>query len=178
MVGEIVFVVDGSVPPDEAAMLAHGLLPNASEILILRVVPQLPLAWIAWPAFPDSSEDLAKASDYVARVGEGLRARGWNVTTKVYFSPLSAAEVDREILKLAEALRPDLICLAMERGSVRANIVREAVVPVLVAKSPSNGGDTTGLKEKPGVQRKPAAVHPALLLKPAAVLVFRHAGIL
>jgi len=71
-----------------------------------------------------------------------------------------------------------LICLAMECGSVRANIVCETAVPVLVTKSPSDAGDTTGLKEKHRVQREPVAVHRALLLKPAAALVFRHAGIL
>lgn len=178
MIGRVLFVVDGSVPSDEAATLAHGLLPQASEIVVLQVVPQLPYAWTAWPAFPDSGEELAKASLYVAEAGNKLEARNWHVSTKVYFSPLSALEVDREILKLAETLRPDLICLAMERGSVRARIVREAVVPVLVTKSLSSGGDTTGLGEKRRAQREPVAVHRALLLKPAAALVFRHAGIL
>ena len=178
MIGKVLFVVDGSVPPGEAATLAHGLLPRASEVRVLQVVPQFPYAWTAWPAFPDPAEDLAKAWDYVTGVREGLHTLGWNVSTKVYFSPLSAAEVDREILKLAETLRPDLICLAMERGNVRANIVREAVVPVLVAKSPSPGGERTALREKRRAQREPVAVHRGLLLKPAAALVFRHAGIL
>ena len=178
MIGTVLFAVDGTVPPDVATALAHGLLPKATEILVLQVVPHLPQAWTAWPAFPDPSVDLAKASDYVSAVAEGLKARGWNASTKVSFSPLSAGEIDREVLKLGETLRPDLICLAMERGSVRASIVREAVVPVLVAKSPSPEGDTTGLREKRRAQREPVVVHRALLLKPAAALVFRDAGIL
>jgi nucleotide-binding universal stress UspA family protein len=178
VIGKVLFVADGSVPPDAAATSAHGLLPRAAEVLILQVVPQLPYAWTAWPAFPDSGEDLARASLYVAEVGKDLEARGWHVSTKVYFSPLSAAEVDREILTLAETLRPDLICLAMERGRVRASIVREAAVPVLVTKSPSRGRDRTGLREKRKAQREPVAVHRGLLLKPAAALLFRRAGIL
>ncbi len=178
MVGKILLVVDGTVPSNEAATLAHGLLPKAAEIVILQVVPQLPRAWTAWPAFPDPGEDLAKASDYVSAVREALQARGWNVSTKVYFSPLSAAEVDREILKLAETMRPDLTCLAMERGSVRAGIVREAVMPVLVAKFPLCGDDTAGPREKPRMHREPVLIHRGLLLKPAAALLFRHAGIL
>jgi nucleotide-binding universal stress UspA family protein len=178
MVGKVLFVVDGSVPSDEAVTLAHGLLPQASEVLILQVVPQLPRAWTAWPAFPDPAEDLAEASVYVLEVGEELEARGWNVSTKVSFSPLGAAEIDREILKLAETLRPDLICLAMERGSVRAAIVREAAVPVLVAKSPSGDRNGTGRREKTGGQREPVAVPRMPLLRPAAALLFRQAGIL
>ena len=178
VIGKVLFVVDGSVPSDEAATLAHGLLPQASEVVILQVVPQLPYAWTAWPSFPDSGEELANASLYVAEAGKKMEARGWHVNTKVYFSPLSVAEVDREILKLAETLRADLICLAMERGSVRGSIVREAPVPVLVAKSPSRGNGAAGRREKPRAQREPVAVHRRLLLKPVAAVVFRHAGIL
>jgi nucleotide-binding universal stress UspA family protein len=178
MIDKVLFVVDGSVPSDEAATLAHGLLPRASEVLILQVVPQLPYAWTAWPASPDPGEDLAKASAYVSEVGKQLEARGWHVSTKVYFSPLSAAEMDREILKLASGLRPDLICLAMERGGVRANIVREAGVPVLVAKSPSRDDGTAGLREQRRTVREPATVHRRLFLNPAAALIFRRAGIL
>jgi nucleotide-binding universal stress UspA family protein len=178
VVGKVLFAVDGAVPSGEAATLAHGLLPKASEILILRAVPQLPRAWTAWPAFPDPAEDLVKASVYVSEVGEELEARGWNVSTKVSFSPLGAAEIDREILKLAETFRPDLICLAMERGSVRAAIVREAVVPVLVAKSPSGDRNGTGRREKTGGQRELVAVPRMFLLRPAAALLFRQVGIL
>ncbi len=51
MVGKVLFAVDGSVASLEAAALAHDLLPKAGEILIFQVVPQLPYAWNAWPAF-------------------------------------------------------------------------------------------------------------------------------
>ena len=178
MVSKILFVVDGSLPCDELPTLAHRLLPEAPEVLILQVVPQLPRAWIAWPAFPDPAEEVAKATEYVSGIREGLHTLGWNVGTKVYFSPLSAGEMDREILKLAETLQPDLICLAMERGSVRAAIVRKASVPVLVANSPSPDGKTEGLREQRRAQREPVAVHRAILVKPAAALLFRRAGIL
>lgn len=178
MVGKVLFVVDGSVPSREAATLAHGLLPKAAEVLILQVVPQLPYAWTAWPAFPDSAEDLANAWEYVSEVGNDLEAQGWNVSTKVHFSVLSAAEMDREILKLAEALRPDMICLAFAQGSVTATIVREAVVPVLVAKPSTSGADSTGRRVRRRESPEPALLHRALLLNPAGALVFREAGIL
>ncbi len=178
MVGKVLFVVDGSVPSREAATLAHGLLPKAAEVLILQVVPQLPYAWTAWPAFPDSAEDLAKAWEYVSEVGNDLKAQGWNVSTKVHFSVLSAAEMDREILKLAENLRPELICLAVARGSVIASIARKAVMPVLVAKPSSPGDDTPGRRVRRREYLEPALVHRALLLNPAGALVFRQAGIL
>ncbi len=86
--------------------------------------------------------------------------------------------MDREILRLAETFRSDLICLAMQRGRVRAGIVRETAVPVLVTNSASRGRDRTGLREKRKAQREAVAVHRGLLLKPAAALLFRRAGIL
>lgn len=178
MVGKVLFVVDGSVPAHEAATLAHGLLPKASEVLVLQVVPQLPSAWTAWPAFPDAGEDLAKAAAYVAAVAHDLEAQGWNVTTKVHFSLLTAAEVDREVLKLTESLRPDLICLALPGGGVTASIVREAAVPVLVAKRSAPESETPGHRAKRREAAEPALVHRALLLNPAGATVFRGAGIL
>jgi nucleotide-binding universal stress UspA family protein len=178
MVSKILYAVDGTLPPEEAVTVVHGLLSKTSEIVILQVVPQLPHAWTAWPAFPDPGEDLAKASDYVGEVSQGLLARGWNVVTKIHFSPLSAAEVDQEILRLAATLRPDLICLAMERGSEKGNIVREALVPVLVARSPSDADATKGLRKRHSMRREPVAAHRMLLLKPAGALIFREAGIL
>ena len=178
MVSRVLFAVDGSMPPDDAAALAHGLLPKATEILILQVVPQLPYAWNAWPAFPDTTEDLARAWGYVSEVGDHLEAQGWNVTTKVHFSPLSAAEMDREILHLADTLWADLICLALTRGRVAASIVSKALMPVLVARPLSRGDDTEGLREQKREYLDPGLVHRTLLLNPAAALIFRHAGIL
>lgn len=178
MVGKVLFVVDGSVPSCEVTTLADGLLPKAAGILILQVVPQLPYGWIAWPAFPDAGEDLAKASVYVSEVSKDLEAQGWNVSTKIHFSVLSAAEMDQEILKLAETLRPDLICLVLEQGSVTASIVREAATPVLVAKQSSRSADTAGRRVRTSEYLEPAFVHRSLLLNPLAALVFRYAGIL
>ncbi|MGH7412305.1 MAG: universal stress protein [Candidatus Methylomirabilis sp.] len=178
MVGRILFVVDGSVPPREAAALAHGLLPKATEISVLQVVPQLPYAWNAWPAFPNASEDLGRAWAYVSEVGDDLGALGWTVSTRVFFSVLSAAEMDQEVLKLAETVRPDLICLALEGGSVTERIVRGALTPVLVAKPLSHRDDSEGLRERAREYLQPGLVHRMLLLNPAAALVFRHAGIL
>ncbi len=178
MVGKVLFVVDGSAPSREAATLADGLLPKATEVVILQVVPQLPSAWTAWPAFPDPAEDLGKAAAYVAEVAHELEAQGRNVNTRVHFSVLSAAEMDREVLKLAERFRPDMICLALAQARVTAGIVREAVVPVLVAKPTSPGEDTTGRRVQRREAPQPALVHRALLLNPAGALVFRQAGIL
>ncbi len=177
MVGRVLFVVDGSVPPREAAALAHGLLPKTTEIFVLQVVPQLPYAWNVWPAFPNPSEDLARAWAYVSEVGDDLEAQGWTVSTRVYFSVLSAAEMDQEVLKLAETVRPDLICLALERGSVTANIVRRALSPVLVAKPLSRGDHTEGLRDRARDYLQ-GLVHRMVLLNPAAALVFRQSGIL
>ncbi len=178
MVSRVLFVVDGSVPAREAATMAHGLLPKATEVLILQVVPQLPCAWTAWPAFPDASEDLGKAWAYVSEVGEALEGQGWNVSARVHFSVLSAAEMDREVLKLTEGIRPDLICLAVAAKSVTASIVREAPMPVLVAKPASPGADAGGHPVRRRESPQPALVHRALLLNPAGALVFRRAGIL
>lgn len=178
MVGKVLFVVDGSVPSQEAAALAHGLLPKTTEVLVLEVVPQLPCAWTAWPAFPDPVEDLATASRYVAEVAGALAAYGWNAGTTVHFSVLSAAEMDREILKLAEGLRPDMICLALGPGRVPEGIVRKATVPVLVAKPAASGADPTGRRVPRREALEPALLHRALLLNPAGALVFRRAGIL
>ncbi len=177
MVSRVLFVVDGSLPADEAAALAHGLLPKAAEIFVLQVVPQLPYAWNAWPAFPNPSEDLGRAWAYVSEVGDDLEAQGWTVSTRVYFSVLSAAETDQEILRLAGTVRPDLICLALERGSVTANIVRKASTPVLVAKPLSRGDDTEGLRHR-AREYLGGLAHRMLLLNPVAALVFRQSGIL
>lgn len=177
MVGRVLFAVDGSVPPREAAALAHGLLPKAIEIVVLQVVPQLPYAWNAWPAFPNPSEDLARAWAYVSEVGDDLEAQGWTVSARVFFSVLGAAEIDQEILNLAKTVRPDLICLALERGSVTAGIVRGALTPVLVAKPLARGDDSEGLRDR-ARECLEGLVHRMLLLNPAAALVFRHAGIL
>ncbi|HYB74045.1 MAG TPA: hypothetical protein VED18_11795 [Candidatus Sulfotelmatobacter sp.] len=178
MVGRVLFVVDGSVPSREAATMAHGLLPKATEVLILQVVPQLPSAWTAWPAFPDAAEDLGRAWAYVSEVGGALEGQGWNVSTRVHFSVLSAAEMHREVLKLTEAIRPDLICLAVAAKNVTASIVREAPMPVLVAKPSSPGPEAGGHTERRRESPQPALVHRALLLNPAGALVFRRAGIL
>lgn len=177
MVGRVMFVVDGSVPSREAAALAHDLLPKTAEILILQVVPQLPYAWISWPAFPDMTEDLAKAWTYVSEVSDGLAAEGRNVSTRVDFSPLSAAEMDLEILRLADALQPNLICLALAKGRVTAGIVRKAPMPVLVAKRAPRDDDTTGRTEQRRKHLEPSLVHRNLLLNPTAALILRQAGI-
>ncbi len=176
MVGKVLFVVDGSVPAREAAALAHGLLPKAVEILILQVVPQLPYSWNSWPAFPDMTQDLAKAWAYVSEIGDDLEGHGWNVNTRVDFSALSAAEMDQEILKFADTLQPNLICLALAKGRVTASIVRKALMPVLVAKPSSRDDATTGRRER-RQYLEPALVHRRLLLNPVAALIFRHAGI-
>jgi nucleotide-binding universal stress UspA family protein len=177
MVGKVLFAVDGSVPSRDAAALAHDLLPKAGGILVLQVVPQLPYAWIAWPAFPDLAQELAKAWAYVSQVGGDLDAQGWNVSIRVEPSPLSAAEIDQEILRLADLLRPNLICLALARGCVTASIVRKALMPVLVARPSSRDHDTGGVREEKRKYLEPWVVHRSLLLNPAAALVFRYAGI-
>jgi nucleotide-binding universal stress UspA family protein len=148
MVGKVLFAVDGSVPSRDAAAVAHDLLPKAGEILILRIVPQLPYAWNTWPAFPDLSQDLAKAWAYVSEVGGDLEAQGWNVRTRVDPSPLGAAEIDQEILRLVDLLQPNLVCLALARGRVAASIVRKALTPVLVARVSSRDDDARGLREE------------------------------
>ena len=177
MVGKVLFAVDGSVPSREAAALAHDLLPKTGEIIILEVVPQLPYAWNAWPAFPDLAQDLAKALAYVSEVSDELEAQGRNVSTRVEFSPLSAAEIDQEILRLADLLRPNLICLALARGRVAASIARKALMPVLVARLSSRDDDPGGLREEKRQSLEPWLVHRSLLLNPGAALVFRYAGI-
>jgi nucleotide-binding universal stress UspA family protein len=178
MVGKVLFAVDGSVPSRDAAALAHDLLPEAGEILILQVVPQLPYAWNAWPAFPDLAQELAKAWAYVSEVADDLGAQDWNVGTRVEFSTLSAAEIDQEILRLADLLRPNLICLALAKGRVTTSIVRKALMPVLVARPSSRDDATGGLREeKKREYLEPWLVHRSLLLNPAAALVFRYAGI-
>jgi nucleotide-binding universal stress UspA family protein len=177
MVGKVLFAVDGSVPSREAAALAHDLLPKAGEILILQVVPQLPYAWNVWPAFPDLAQDLANALAYVGEVGDDLEAQGWNVSTKVEWSPLSAAEIDQEILRLADRLRPNLVCLALATGRVAASIVRKAPMPVLVARPSSRDDDTGGRREEKREYLEPWLVHRGLLLNPVAAMVFRYAGI-
>jgi len=83
--------------------------PRLARFLVLQVVPQLPYAWNTWPAFPDLAQDLTKAWAYVSEVGDDLEAQCWNVSTRVDVSPLSAAEIDQEVLRLAELLRPNLI---------------------------------------------------------------------
>jgi len=176
MIGRVLFVVDGSAPPGQATKAAQGLLPAAAEIVVLQVVPQLPHAWGAWPAFPDQAEDLANASAHVARVAHELAAQGWNVSSEVRLSVLSAVEMDREVLRVAEALRPDLICLAVAQGNGTATIVRKAAVPVLVAKPSPSCDDAEGRR----VQAKhyPGAIHAprAGLFHPAPALAFRGAG--
>jgi nucleotide-binding universal stress UspA family protein len=177
MVGKVLFAVDGSVPSRDAAALAHDLLPKAREILILRVVPQLPYSWNTWSAFPDMSQDLAQAWAYVSEVGGDLEAQGWNVGTRVEFSPLSAAEIDQEILRLAGLLRPNLICLALAKEPVAARIVRKALTPVLVAKLSACEESTRGLRDERSEQLEPWLAHRGLLLNPVAALVFRYAGL-
>ena len=176
MIGKVLFVVDGSALPGQATKAAHGLLPAAAEIVVLRVVPQLPHAWGAWPAFPDPAQNLANASAYVAEVAHELGAQGWNVSTEVRFSVLSAVEMDREVLHVAEALRPDLICLAVAQGNGTATIVRNAAVPVLVAKPSAPRDHAEGRRVR--VTLHPGAVHAqrAGFFRPAPALAFRGTG--
>lgn len=172
MVRSVLLVLDGSLPSHEASALADSLLPKATEVLILHIVPQLPQNWICWPAFPDLSQELAKAAAYVSALREDLERLGWNVRTRVQFSPLSAAETDQEILKFAETHPPDLICLALAMGSVIGNVVRRAATPVLVARPVSTVDETTGRKEEIQQYLEAVRVQRALLANPAAALVF------
>lgn len=177
MLRSVLLVVDSSSPSRETAALAHGLLPNATEVLVLQVVPQLPRTWISWPAFPDLAQDLANASAYVSELGKDLEGQGWNVSTRVHFSSLSAAEMDREILKLADILRPDLIYLALAKGSVIGSVVRETATPVLVARPHSSGDDTGSLREQTTEYLEPAHVERGWLVNPLPAPIFGHTGI-
>jgi hypothetical protein len=175
MLGRVLLVVDGSIPADEVALLASGLLPQPTAIVVLQVVPQLPLGW-AWPALPDATDGLGRASEYVSQVARFLRALGRNPSTRVYCSPLGVAEMDREILHQAEMLCPELICLALEKGSVRAGIVREAAISVLVANPPLPGEAARGRRVESPEEKMPALTLRAILSNPAGALVFRQAG--
>lgn len=177
MLRSVLLVVDGSSPSRETAALAHGLLPNAAGLLVLQVVPQLPHTWISWPAFPDLAQDLANASAYVSDLGKDLERLGWNVSTRVHFSSLSSAEMDREILNLAKILGPDLICLALAEGSTIGSVVREAVSPVLVARPHSSGPETGGHREQTTEYLQPALVERGWLVNPVAAPTFAHTGI-
>ncbi len=176
--GRVLFAVDGCVLPDEAAALAHRLLPREAEVLVFEAVPQLPYGWTAWPAFPDTAEDLRRAWAYVEELERALKAYGRVVRGQVDFSPLSAAELDQEILRLAESLDPILICLALERGSVIAKIVRGAAVPVLVAKCAASEDEPAGRRRLDVRRFEPALFDRPLLLNPGGALVFQRAGIL
>lgn len=172
MLRNVLLVLDGSLPSDEASALADSLLPEASEVFLLHIVPQLPQHWICWPAFPDLSQDLANAAVYVSALGEDLERLGRKVRTRVHFSPLSAGEMDQEILKFAETHPPDLICLALATRSVIASVVRRAATPVLVARPVSTGDETTGRKEEIQEYLEVVRVQRALLANPAAALSF------
>jgi hypothetical protein len=177
MVEKVLCVVDGSAPPGDVATLANSLLPKSAKVQVLQVVPQLPYGWTAWPTFPDAALDLARAWAYVSEVAHDMQACEWKVSTRVHFSTLSAAELDREVLAFSQMLRPDLIFLAFERGSVRASVVREAEVPVLVAKLTSPEVEVGGRRAR-AEYVEPAVANRRLLLNPAGALVFRLAGIL
>ncbi len=174
----VLFAVDGSIPAGEAAELAQRLLPREVEVHVLEVVPQLPYAWTAWPAFPDAAQDLREAEAYVAEVSDALRAHGRKVEGQVDFSPLGAAELDRELLRVAETTRPILMCLALERASVIGSIVRRSAVPVLVAKCAASEERTAGRKRSKVLAFEPALFDRPLLLNAVGALVFRRAGIL
>lgn len=177
MVENVLCVVDGSASPGDVAALVDSLLPKAVGVVVLQVVPQLPYAWTAWPTFPDAAADLARAWAYVSEIAHDLQGTDCRVSTRVHFSPLSAAELDREILRISQTLRPDLIFLALEKGTVRASVVREAAMPVLAAKlsSPKEEG---GGRQARAEYLEPALANRRLLLNPAGALVFRLAGIL
>ncbi len=174
----VLFAVDGSVPPGEAAEVAQRLLPREAEVQVLEVVHQLPYAWTAWPAFPDAAQDLREAEAYVAEVSRALKAHGRVVECQVDFSPLGAAEMDQEILRVAETLRPGLICLALERDSVIGSIVHRSAVPVLVAKCAASEDRTAGRKRSRVLVFEPALLDRPVLLNAVGALVFRRAGIL
>jgi hypothetical protein len=162
----VLLVVDGSIPPNEVAILASGLLPRPAASVVLQVVPQLPLGW-AWPALPDPAEAVGRASEYVSETAKCLQALGWNPSTRVYSSPLGATDMEREVLRQAELLRPDLICLALKKGSVRAGIVRQAAVSVLVANPPLPRESPGGLPAEPRGRKTPAMALRAILSNPA-----------
>lgn len=52
MIGKVLFAVDGSVPAHQAAERVHGLLPEATEVLILEVVPSCHTAGSPGPGLP------------------------------------------------------------------------------------------------------------------------------
>jgi hypothetical protein len=173
MLDRVLLVVDGSIRADEVAVLASGLLPKPTAVVVLQVVPQLPSGW-AWPALPNAAEGLGQAREYVSEVASALRALGWNPSARVYFSPLSAAEMDQEILRQAELLCPDLICLALERGSVRVGIAREAAVSVLVANALPPEEAAGGRTIESRVEKIPGRAHRAVLANFDGVPAFRE----
>jgi nucleotide-binding universal stress UspA family protein len=172
MVRSLLLVVDGSLLSHEASALADALFPKATEVLILHIVPQFPEHWICWPAFPDLSQDLAKAAAYVSALREDLERLGWNVRTSVQFSPLSAAEMDEEILGFARAHPPGLICLALATRSVIGSVVRRAAMPVLVARPLATRDETTGRKQELPQYLEAVHVQPTLRAHPAFALTF------
>lgn len=172
MVRSVLLVLDGSLPSHDASALADSLLPKATDVLILHIVPQLPRHFICWPAFPDLPQELAKATAYVSALREDLERLGWNVRTRVHCSPLSAAETDQEILQFAETHPPDLICLALTTGSVIGSVVRKAGTPVLVARPVSTGDETTGRKQEVPQVLEAAPGRRELLANPAFALNF------
>jgi hypothetical protein len=177
VVEKVLCVVDGSAAPGDVATLADSLLPKLAKVQVLQVVPQLPYAWTAWPTFPDAATDLARAWAYVSEVAHDMQACERLVSARVHFSPLSAAELDREVMGISQMLRPDLIFLALEKGSVRASVVREATVPVLVAKLTSPEVGVGGRRARVEYV-EPAMANRRLLLNPAGAFVFRLAGLL
>lgn len=176
MLRNVLLVLDGSLQSQEASALADSLLPKATEVFILYIVPQLPQLFICWPAFPDLSHELAKGAAYVSALRDDLERLGRNVRTTVHFSPLSAAEMDGEILKFAETHPPNLICLlALAPRGVIGSVVRRAATPVLVARPVSTADETTGRKDrKEQIHQHLEAVRVqrALLANPAAALAF------
>jgi nucleotide-binding universal stress UspA family protein len=142
--GHILVALDGEFegPLIDTAIALNGSDPGRRWVLTRVVEPTVPLlsGLAARPGRipPDwTKRREIEARNYLARVADGLRARGLDVSPQV----LVGRGVARQLLELAGALGADCIVVGthgaggMERvllGSVADKVVRGAEIPVLI----------------------------------------------
>ncbi len=138
----ILIPVDGTgIDANVTSLIAGGLAPKGSTLVLLHVIPSEAVAGAAPGRSLEVSRKIARgAQSYVAGVARKIGVRGRKASPMVAFG-----DPVRQILLAARKEKADLVLVGTHRrkgldrwltGSVADEVARKAKCPVLVLHSP------------------------------------------
>jgi nucleotide-binding universal stress UspA family protein len=140
----ILLPVDGTgIDSNVTALVAGGLAPKGTKLLVLHVVPSEAVATAAPGRALDVAEKLRKTSEaYVAGIVRKLSVRGRKSEGIVAYG-----DPTRQIVAAAKKAKADLVVMGTHArkgidrwlsGSVAEEVAEKSKCPVLVLHSPKN----------------------------------------